>query len=821
MPKVPGIRNPRSDNTAPTVPTNLVATTLSTTSISLTWTASTDAGVGVAGYQVWRDYAPIAVRTVTNYTDSGLEPSTPYEYHVSAYDANGNMSGLSLPSSATTDDAGDNADPVWQTIAQQELTTGTNFSLPLGSFVTDPEGLAITIAQVSGTLPTGVTLNTSTKIVSGTPTVVLASSSVVFRATDLEGAFADKTVVFNCLAPDTTAPSVPTNLAGTAFSRQRIDLTWTASTDTAGTNERSSGLSGYKLYRDGALRATLGLVTSYSDTGLATGTTYSYRLSAFDVALNESAQCTAVPVATAANSEPEWVTPAALGTFGHPLTSDLTIRLLASDDDGDPITYTYDSPLPTGWTITDLTSPLGALLTVPAGSAAGDDITFTAYASDIGSPGEAEQDWLYRTQTGPYAAGVVWAHDFRYPEEFTQFYATPYGAAGVSSSTTGGFGNGGYLEYRIPKGIPDGSHYIYADSTTGWLVVDGTALPQPAYGASNADWTWQSSGSQNVIKGGWLRPLAALQAVHNGLPTADPAATDTVTRRSYTGGASVANRQYNFRTGLYGHSSYHSTPFTSSDGLTNVTAADWDGTDFYLQFRVRVSASRFGFQGLPATTDGAIYQQRRVPSGKLTMLVHTAVTPLNEIIITSNPTDPRTGETTSPFQMYTNQSAPAVQLRRARSPAGQWIQPGGAYDTSCYWDGSSNSIHTCWEWPGGEWVTVLMHVIPGRDNTGFGNGSETNLEGGTYPYHDTGLEVWVARQSQLANGYVKVFDWRESSPGANNGMGFNYDSDGVFPPSWTAISPSGYMNNFPSIVEFTQQFTQIIFSKSPIPCPQV
>jgi hypothetical protein len=29
------------------------------------------------------------------------------------------------------------------------------------------------------------------------------------------------------------------------------------------------------------------------------------------------------------------------------------------------------------------------------------------------------------------------------------------------------------------------------------------------------------------------------------------------------------------------------------------------------------------------------------------------------------------------------------------------------------------------------------------------------------------------------------------------------------------------MNNFPSIVEFTQQFTQIIFSKSPIPCPQV
>jgi chitodextrinase len=286
--RTPGIINPRADTVAPTVPGSLAATALSTTSISLTWTASTDA-VGVYGYQIWRGGIPRGTTTagVLTYTDTGLTPTTTYEYRVSAYDEAGNMSGLSNIASATTQTPVTNLPPVWQTIAQQELTVGTGFSLNLTAYPSDPEGQPLTITQVSGTLPTGLTYSQSTKIVSGTPTAVEASS-VSFRASDGVTS-ADRVIVFNVLAADATAPSVPTNLTATP-SIGRIDLAWGASTDTAGTNERSSGMFQYRLFRDGLFRANINYPTlTYADINLPAGTTYSYTLRAVDVAGNLSA----------------------------------------------------------------------------------------------------------------------------------------------------------------------------------------------------------------------------------------------------------------------------------------------------------------------------------------------------------------------------------------------------------------------------------------------------------------------------------------------------------------------------------------------------
>ncbi len=83
-------------------------------------------------------------------------------------------------------------------------------------------------------------------------------------------------------AVDTQAPTAPTNLAATAVSASQINLTWTASTDNV-------GVTGYKIYRDGVLAATVA-GTSFSDTGRAQYTTYSYTVSAYDAANNESAQ---------------------------------------------------------------------------------------------------------------------------------------------------------------------------------------------------------------------------------------------------------------------------------------------------------------------------------------------------------------------------------------------------------------------------------------------------------------------------------------------------------------------------------------------------
>lgn len=81
---------------------------------------------------------------------------------------------------------------------------------------------------------------------------------------------------------DTQSPTAPAGVTATAVSGNQIDLSWSASTDNV-------GVSGYRIYREGVKVATT-TNTNYSDTGLALSTTYSYQVSAYDAANNESAK---------------------------------------------------------------------------------------------------------------------------------------------------------------------------------------------------------------------------------------------------------------------------------------------------------------------------------------------------------------------------------------------------------------------------------------------------------------------------------------------------------------------------------------------------
>jgi glucose/arabinose dehydrogenase/fibronectin type 3 domain-containing protein len=105
--------------------------------------------------------------------------------------------------------------------------------------------------------------------------------------------------------PDTTPPSVPTNLQATAISTSRIDLAWTASTDTGG-----SGLTGYRVFRNGGATpiATVA-TTSYSDTGLASGTQFTYTVRAVDGANNASADSTSASATTQTTPPPDTTAP--------------------------------------------------------------------------------------------------------------------------------------------------------------------------------------------------------------------------------------------------------------------------------------------------------------------------------------------------------------------------------------------------------------------------------------------------------------------------------------------------------------------------------
>src|SRR5690606_22014699 len=91
------------DTTPPTAPTNLTVTDKTGTTVSLSWTASTD-DKGVTGYQVYKDGSLVASLKATSTTIGGLSGETTYEFTVKARDAAGNISAASNPVSVTTDE---------------------------------------------------------------------------------------------------------------------------------------------------------------------------------------------------------------------------------------------------------------------------------------------------------------------------------------------------------------------------------------------------------------------------------------------------------------------------------------------------------------------------------------------------------------------------------------------------------------------------------------------------------------------------------------------------------------------------------------------
>jgi chitodextrinase len=97
------------DTDAPSVPEGLTASNISSSSVVLSWDASSD-NVGVTGYKVFQNGAEVADVTGTSATISGLSCEGDYSFTVSAYDAVPNNSAASIAADITTDECG--AEPV-------------------------------------------------------------------------------------------------------------------------------------------------------------------------------------------------------------------------------------------------------------------------------------------------------------------------------------------------------------------------------------------------------------------------------------------------------------------------------------------------------------------------------------------------------------------------------------------------------------------------------------------------------------------------------------------------------------------------------------
>jgi chitodextrinase len=276
-----------SDTQAPTVPANLASSAITSNSVNLSWSASTD-NVGVTGYEVYKNGTLLSTVTTTSTSVTGLTASTAYTFKVRAKDAANNFSAYSANLSVTTTAASDTQAPTTPTNLASPSKTSTSVNL---SWTASTDNVAVTGYEVykNGTLFSTVT--TTTASVTG----LTASTAYIFkvRAKDAANNFSAYTSdlsVTTSASVDTQAPTVPTGLTSSNVSSSGVNLSWSASTDNV-------GVTGYEVYKNGSLLSTV-TTTSTTVTGLTPSTTYTFRVRAKDAANNFSAFTSDVSVTT-------------------------------------------------------------------------------------------------------------------------------------------------------------------------------------------------------------------------------------------------------------------------------------------------------------------------------------------------------------------------------------------------------------------------------------------------------------------------------------------------------------------------------------------
>ncbi|WP_239772390.1 InlB B-repeat-containing protein [Tenacibaculum finnmarkense] len=100
-----------TDTEAPTAPSNLTASNITETQVTLTWEIATD-NIGVSQYQIFNGTVNLGSSTNTTFNLTGLTPNTAYSFTVKAMDAATNSSLASNTVSATTLESTTNNTPI-------------------------------------------------------------------------------------------------------------------------------------------------------------------------------------------------------------------------------------------------------------------------------------------------------------------------------------------------------------------------------------------------------------------------------------------------------------------------------------------------------------------------------------------------------------------------------------------------------------------------------------------------------------------------------------------------------------------------------------
>lgn len=254
----------------PDVPSGLAGTATSSSTINLSWNASS----GAVSYSVYRGGVPLTTVTTTSFPDSGLSANTTYGYSVSA----ANVQGISSSQSAVVN-----------------VTTAPVAPVGLSGTPNPSGSVTLSWSATAGAAGYAIYRN-------GTQYTTSGSASYVDSSTSVNTSFSYAVVAYNSANARSassptisvlTAPGVPTSLSGAATGPTSTALSWAAST----------GAASYVVYRNGTAVGTP-TATNFAESGLAFTTTYNYSVAAKNTQGTVSSPCTAIAVTTMQNPPP-------------------------------------------------------------------------------------------------------------------------------------------------------------------------------------------------------------------------------------------------------------------------------------------------------------------------------------------------------------------------------------------------------------------------------------------------------------------------------------------------------------------------------------
>lgn len=399
--------DPIVDTEAPSEPTNVVVGTVTETSISLSWTASTD-NVGVTGYEVLNGTTVVASSTTTSATVTGLTKNTTYTFTVRAKDAAGFKSISSASVSAKTPDVVGPATgaPGGPAIAQTTWNGEANYSIKMnmwwgnnGTLYELLENGTVVYSEVlvdNSPASQSITVNLTNKA-NGT-------YEYVGRLTNSFGSTSSATLSYTVTqgsnVTDTEAPSAPGLVTASSITSGSADLSWGASTDNV-------AVTSYALSWVGG--SAIASSTSSTLSGLAPSTAYTVSITAKDAAGNVSPATTVSFTTLVAATDNEAPSAPSAVTASAITTTSADLSWGASSDNVGVVSYALSwaggsaTASTTSASINGLTASTAYTVTVIAKDAAGNVSTSSTVAFTT-SEEASGTEWVL---LGSYTAGEV------------------------------------------------------------------------------------------------------------------------------------------------------------------------------------------------------------------------------------------------------------------------------------------------------------------------------------------------------------------------------------------------------------------------------